>query len=261
MLFRLFLLLAGVAPYALADVEFTSPSAGQTLTGGSTIKVAWKDSGDKPAISDLQGYQLFLCAGGNDEKSFIQLAPIVQTGKFSTGNAASGTVSVSVGGDDKNAYFLKMISTATGGTVVNYSDRFTLSGMKGTFPPNVEQGIKGVTGTGGPKTENNVDKNAAEVPANGQAGGPYAVTYTAQTGLTKYAPMQGKPGTKITAKNPTPQYPTSSVKIAKTFLPTPSQVTTMTVSATYSASSHENTASPAPMPHDDMQKYLARWRD
>ena len=134
-----------------------------------------------------------------------------------------------------------MISTATGGTVVNYSDRFTLSGMTGTFPPNVEQGIKGVTGTGGPQTENNVDKNAAAVPANGQAGGPYAVTYTAQTGLTKYAPMQGKPGTKITAKNPTPQYPTSSVKIAKTFLPTPSQVTTMTVSATYSASSQENT--------------------
>ena len=132
-----------------------------------------------------------------------------------------------------------MISTAKGGTVVNYSDRFSLSGMTGTFPPNVQTGVKGITGTGGPKTENNVDKNAAENPAGGQAGD--AVTYTAQTGLTKYAPMQGKPGTKITAKNPTPQYPTSSIKIAKTFLPTPSQVTTVTVSATYSVSSHENT--------------------
>ena len=134
-----------------------------------------------------------------------------------------------------------MISTATGGTVINYSDRFSLSGMTGTFPANVQTGLKGLSGTNGPTTENNVDTNAAAVPANGQAGGPYAVTYTAQTGLTKYAPMQGKPGTKITAKNPTPQYPTSSVNIAKTILPTPSQVTTMTVSATYSASSHENT--------------------
>ena len=69
--FRLLLLLAAVAPYALADVEFTSPSAGATLQGGSTIKVAWKDSGTKPAISDLQGYQLFLCAGGNDANSFV----------------------------------------------------------------------------------------------------------------------------------------------------------------------------------------------
>lgn len=115
--------------------------------------------------------------------------------------------------------------------------------MTGTFPPNVQAGVKGVTGTGGPATENNVNSNAAAVPAAGQAGGPYAVTYTAQTGLTKYAPMQGKPGTKITAKNPVPVYPTSSVNIAKTILPTPSQVTTMTVSATYSASSMENTVS------------------
>ena len=134
-----------------------------------------------------------------------------------------------------------MISTATGGTVVNYSDRFSLSGMTGTFPPNVETGAKGVTGTGGPATENNINQNADAVPTAGQAGGPYAVTYTAQTGLTKYAPMQGKPGTKITAKNPSPQYPTSAVQTAKTFLPTPSQVTTMTVSATYSVSSKENT--------------------
>lgn len=136
--------------------------------------------------------------------------------------------------------FLKMISSTTGGTVVNYSDRFSLSGMTGTFPPAVQAGLKGLTGTSGPKTENNVDKNADPAGGAGKAGGPYSVTYTAQTGLTKYAPMQGKPGTKITAKNPKPQYPTSSVKIAKTMLPTPSVVTTMTVSATYSASSVEN---------------------
>jgi len=136
--------------------------------------------------------------------------------------------------------FLKMISAANGGTVINYSDRFTLSGMTGTFPPNVQQGIAGVTGTGGPATENNVNNNN-NAAANAGAGGPYAVTYTAQTGLTRYAPMRGKPGSKIAAKNPTPQYPTSSVKIATTKFPTPSQVTTHTVSATYKVADQENT--------------------
>ena len=132
-----------------------------------------------------------------------------------------------------------MISTATaGGTVVNYSDRFTLSGMTGTFPANVQAGIKTVTGTGGPATENNIAANPA---AAAQSGGPYGVTYTAQTGLTKYAPMQQKPPTKITAKSASAAYPTSAVSIALTFLPTPSQVTTMTVSVTYSVSSRENT--------------------
>ena len=135
--------------------------------------------------------------------------------------------------------FLKMISAATGGTVINYSDRFTLSGMTGTFPPNVVSGIATIKGTGGPPTENNIDTDAA-VPTAG-AEGPYAVTYTAQTGLTKYAPMQGKPGTKITAKNPSPQYPTSSVVTATTRLPTPSQVTTHTVSATYKGPDQVNT--------------------
>ena len=71
MLIRLLLSLLALAPFTLADVEFTSPSAGQTLAGGTVIKVAWKDSGTAPAISTLQTYQLFLCAGGNDEASFV----------------------------------------------------------------------------------------------------------------------------------------------------------------------------------------------
>ncbi len=73
MLIRLLTLLAAVAPYALADIEFTSPSAGATLQGGSVIKVQWKDSGTSPPISDLQGYQLFLCAGGNEDTSFVRV--------------------------------------------------------------------------------------------------------------------------------------------------------------------------------------------
>ena len=66
------LLLAAVAPYASADVKFTSPAAGGTATGGSTLSVQWEDSGTKPALSDLTTYQLFLCAGGNDQASNVR---------------------------------------------------------------------------------------------------------------------------------------------------------------------------------------------
>ena len=45
MLIRLLVLLAAVAPYTFADVQFTSPSAGAQEAGGSTLKVAWKESG------------------------------------------------------------------------------------------------------------------------------------------------------------------------------------------------------------------------
>ncbi|CAF9934144.1 MAG: hypothetical protein ALECFALPRED_005863 [Alectoria fallacina] len=262
MLFRLLILLAAVAPHAFADVEFTSPSAGATAVGGQLLQIAWKDSGTSPPITELQSFQLFLCAGGNDAGSFIQLTSLVTNGVFSSGSSSSGTVPVSIGAGVKNAYFLKMISAGTGGTVTNYSNRFSLSGMTGTFPATVTTGLSGLSGTNGPATENNFAAAGANAAA---AGGSVAagatVPYTLQTGPIRYAPMQGKPGTKITAKNATPQYPTSSVSIAQTWLPTPEAITTQTVSATYSTSSHANTAAAAPGPMNDMQKYLARWRD
>lgn len=140
--------------------------------------------------------------------------------------------------------FLKMISAGTGGTVTNYSDRFSLSGMTGTFPATVTTGLSGLSGTNGPATENNFAAAGAKAAAaGGSVVAGATVPYTLQTGPIRYAPMQGKPGTKITAKNASPQYPTSSVTIAHTWLPTPEAVTTQTVSATYSTSSHANTVS------------------
>lgn len=135
--------------------------------------------------------------------------------------------------------FLKMISVATaGGTVINYSPRFSITGMTGNFPANVIAGMRTVSGTAGPATENNV---VQKQPA--ADGGAYAVPYTLQTGLTKYAPMQPQPPTKITAQSATPLWPTSSVVIATTWLPRPSQVTTSTQVPTYSVSSMENSVS------------------
>ena len=74
MLFRLLLLLAAVAPHAFADVKFTSPSAGATSVGGQLLQIAWQESGTAPPITDLQSYQLFLCAGGNEAGSFVRIS-------------------------------------------------------------------------------------------------------------------------------------------------------------------------------------------
>jgi len=75
MLIRLLILLAAVAPYAFADVQFTTPAAGATAAGGQVLKVAWKESGTSPPISSLKTYQLFLCAGGNEVTSFVRIQP------------------------------------------------------------------------------------------------------------------------------------------------------------------------------------------
>ena len=58
----LFLLTAWV-PFAIADVEFTSPAAGNSIPGGGkTLSVTWKESGDDPPISTFTTYTLFQTA-------------------------------------------------------------------------------------------------------------------------------------------------------------------------------------------------------
>ena len=109
----------------------------------------------------------------------------------------------------------------------------------GVFPDSIKTGLAGISGTAGPPTEDNTG-NAAN-PGAAPAAGDFNLAYTMQTGLTRYAPMQPIPPTKITAKNTKPLFPTSSVSIATTRLPIPKIQTTITQSQTYSVSSRENT--------------------
>ncbi|MCJ1348740.1 hypothetical protein MMC31_006973 [Peltigera leucophlebia] len=130
------------------------------------------------------------------------------------------------------------MSATTGGTVTNYSPRFSISGMTGTFPANVLAGVKKVKGTAGPPTESNVvdPDSGSSTPEDSV----YAVPFASQSGKILYAPMQGRPGSKITMKTVSPRYQTSSVQIATTFLPPPKQTTTFTKSLTISVESQEN---------------------
>jgi hypothetical protein len=142
-----------------------------------------------------------------------------------------------------------MIATAiAGGELITYSDRFSYSGMTGTWDAATKKALGTIDGTTGPKAEDNTV--AAAKPGKPAAAAPEAgdfdVEYTMQTGPTRYAPMQPVPPTKITAKNTKPLYPTSSVKIATTFLPPPDIQTTITQSQTYSVESRMNTVCDIP---------------
>ncbi|KAG4431125.1 hypothetical protein IFR05_013394 [Cadophora sp. M221] len=252
-------LLAALFSLASADVKFTAPAAGASVVGGTAFTVTWAYTGNAPALADLSSYTLFLFSGSNAAPA--QLYQLSASTFAASGTSVSITVPVNTGGLGTNAYFLGMLSVATaGGTVWNYSSRFTLTGMTGTFSTTVAAAVKAVSGTSGPPTVNNVVSN---VPTTGTGAGDdaWAVPYNLQTGLTKYAPMQPVPPTAITATNTSPLWPTSAVQFATTFLPLPSQVTTLTQTNTHSISSRANTAAAASSPVDDMQKYLNRWKD
>ena len=76
------------------------------------------------------------------------------------------------------------------------------------------------------------------------AGGSYTVPYTMQTGVTRYAPMQRVPSSKITKESASPQYPTSAYTAYKTFARAPKQEMTVTQAGTFTISSREATVSP-----------------
>ncbi|KIX06782.1 uncharacterized protein Z518_04758 [Rhinocladiella mackenziei CBS 650.93] len=258
-----YLLATALLSFTLADIQVTGPVAGDTITGLS-LDIEWKDSGNSPPISDLTSYQVFLCAGGNSDSNFIQLGTLVQNGDFADGNSVTAQIQAGWGADVTNAYFLKFISTATGGTVINYSDRFSLKSMTGTFPPSVTQGLRTVSGTAGPEDVNNIQAPQAEDAqgATSSAGGDYDVPYTLQTGTIRYAPMPPMAQSKITAKNASPQWPTSAYTVYTAVAGTPNAITTQTASLTFSVSSREATVAAAGQPTDAaLQKFLNRWKD
>ncbi|KAF8861347.1 beta-1,6-glucan boisynthesis protein-like protein [Acephala macrosclerotiorum] len=250
------LFLVASVPLAFAYPEFTVPAAGASVPGGTAFSVTWEDSGDAPSLADLTTYTLFLFSGSNASPQ--QLYSLSQ-GTIATASTVSVTVPVNTGGNGTNAYFLGMLSVASaGGTIWTYSSRFTLTGMTGSFSATVAAANLQVTGTAGPDTVNAVDGTGTTTSS---ATGGWATPYNLQTGLTKYAPMQPVPPTAITATNTSPLWPTSSVSLATTFLPIPSEVMTLTQSNTFSVSSHANTAAAASSPTNDMQRFLNRWKD
>jgi len=162
-----------------------------------------------------------------------------------------------------------MISAATGGSVVTFSNRFSLSSMNGVFPASVTAALQTVTGTAGPEDQDDI--TAPQAGAAAAAGGTnqpaagadvYNVPYTMQTAPSRYAPMPPMAKSKITAKAMSRLHATSAYTVYQTNIGSPNAVTTQTQSFTYSFSSVENPATPAGQPSDAaMQKFLNRWKD
>lgn len=189
----------------------------------------------------------------------IQLATLVTTGDFTQGSSVSGTITTGLGASVDNAYFLKVISAATGGSVINFSNRFSISGMTGVFPQAVTDGLKTVSGTAGPATQNNVQAvqaGAGGGQATAVAGGGYGVAYNLQSGQIRYAPMPPMAATKIMVKGQSRQWPTSAYTVYTAPVGSPNAITTNTMSLTFSASSMENTVRCRHLAYLDKQRLI-----
>ncbi|PGH14814.1 hypothetical protein AJ79_02830 [Helicocarpus griseus UAMH5409] len=247
------LLLTELVISASAAIEFIAPTAGAILKAGDPLYSEWRQVGNNSDISDGVLYDIYLCAGGNDEGSYDRLMPIAKDKFFSQGNSASALVAADIGGNEPNAYFLQMLLTHPSSPEpihLIHSPRFTLTSMTGTFPPHLLSAITSLPNdnVNSPPIHNELLKRQADLP------------YEDQTGPTRYAPMPMQPPTKISLKTAPPLHPPSAFGIAQSFLPRPTIQTTISAKATFSVESIENTAAPAPT-DDEVQRFLNRWKD
>ncbi|KAF4213105.1 hypothetical protein CNMCM8980_000468 [Aspergillus fumigatiaffinis] len=253
----LFILL--LLPCTLADVDFTVPTIGTHFKAGDVVTAHWRESGQSPRISELSQYDLYLYAGGDTADTQQEVAVLIKDGLFARGNSVSIKIDPGVGGNEANAYFLMMVASGPQAFAINFSKRFTLSNMTGSFPPHLVDEIRSLSDPDGSAAKEDLRKRAA-----GAAYAAYTVPYPLQSGPTKYAPMAKEPGSTIPAKTkaPAPQFTASVYTIATTWLPPATVQATLSASATYSIVSVENTASPAPHPHiAAMKRLMERWKD
>lgn len=146
-----------------------------------------------------------------------------------------------------------MVASGSEKSVVHLSLRFTLTHMTGSFSANVLNGIRSVLDSSSDGGE--LRKRQGGVGPGGAGGGGaglamehalagddshFNIPYQLQTGPTRYAPMAERPGTAITAKTASRQYPATPYHIATTYLPKPTVSVTISAPVTYSVHSIEN---------------------
>ncbi|KAK9363140.1 hypothetical protein V1504DRAFT_401644 [Lipomyces starkeyi] len=257
-----FLFLSALIPRVFADVQFLTPKAGVSypVSAATPLTVTWLDSGTVPTFADLSTASLVLCSMSDASQIhcfsntfFFQAQAL--SGFDGTYTATIPPTMSSQGANGQ--YFLQMTSLITaGGYVVNYSDRFNLTGMTGTTE------YVYIDNTAGPARE----YHPATTPTSSNL---FLVSYPDQDGwATKYAPMQPQPGTTVTASTASRQYPTSAISaIFKTNTMQPYALSTSTQSWGYPWTSVINEASPQPDPSANGGSYEAnkkkkkRWDD
>ncbi|CZR56779.1 uncharacterized protein PAC_06668 [Phialocephala subalpina] len=175
-----------LVPLAMADVLFTTPAARDSLPAGPKFTVAWMESGTSPSISELTSYRMYLYTGSN---TIVNPLFSLAFGNFtSKGNTTITVPGYSVGG---GIDFIGINSTvASGGNIMNFSNRFSFTGNFGDFSSDELLGLANVSGiTTGPPTVRNVyhgDGDAVVLPIA-------AVTSPSSSSTSSLAPASSTP--------------------------------------------------------------------
>lgn len=231
------ILISLIASFALADISISSPGAGKTFSGTSgvaTVDVEWIDDGSDPSLSKFDTYTFKLCTGPNTNiKCFATLAE--ESKADITDKSYTAAIQAAACAD--GLFYIQVTAVTGDGYTIHYTNRFTLEGMTGAQ----QASGKGAS----PDAVNSATGDAGATTALTINSKSFSITYTLQTGKTRFAPMQMQPGSKVTATTWSRRFPTSAVTYYTTKLKTPVVLSTITPGWSYTVESLINYATPA----------------
>lgn len=230
----------------VADVEITKPATGESFSasgGSAKVSIQWKDTSDSKddadSLSKVQSYAIVLCTGPNSDISAVKaLEKKLKAGSTSY----EATIDANIGPNGQ--YFIQVYAVyPDNGHSIYYTNRFKLTDMKGeadtyTFPASYFS-ISG---------DQPLPQPYAAAQPTSINSKSFSVTYTLQTGKTKFAPMQTQPGSTVTATTYSRRHPTSAYTPYKSYSPSPNALSTITPGWDYTVVSKVNSASVAGYP-------------
>lgn len=225
-----------------ADVSISNPSSDQTYDasdGSTTVTVKWIDDGnDDLSVDDVTKYSIVLCTGSN---SNIQAVKTFTTLLSKSSKSYDAKIEDTYGPD--GYYFIQVYAQYSDGYSIHYTNRFELTGMSGSADSFTFAASMFSISTGdkaSPQTDITSDGSVNSAS--------FSISYTAQTGRTRYAPMQLQPGSVVTYSMYSRRLATSAYTPYTSISPSPNVYSTITPGWSYSVTSVINTASPAGFP-------------
>lgn len=147
-MFAKFALLLALSAGALAKPFITEPISTTTWQAGTPQTVSWNDDGTAPTLAAFGPAKISIYVGNAQQQTLLQT--ITPSLDISTAGSVVFTPDPSIG-PNGNEYFIRIESislkdpTTPTAPALSFSAKFTMSGMTGTFSPDVQAQINGAS--------------------------------------------------------------------------------------------------------------------
>ncbi|KAJ5988313.1 hypothetical protein N7481_003523 [Penicillium waksmanii] len=125
------------ALFAFLGLAPAQTLSGLSFDGEDLVSFMWAFDGQSAGR-----YDFFLCAGDESTGSYESLERVINDGAVVPGDLLSFKVDRNVGGNEPNAYFLKVIPSNPSEKWSGFTSHFTLTNMKGTFSTKISNAVK-----------------------------------------------------------------------------------------------------------------------